>query len=80
MFVCFLLLDDLASKANILMDPAEIQATSMDDLDEEEESGSAQVQTKVSSSTLMFLYIIHLDHIHFDLTGDLIPPYWCSQV
>uniref|UniRef100_A0AAZ3SPN2 E3 ubiquitin-protein ligase RNF123 n=1 Tax=Oncorhynchus tshawytscha TaxID=74940 RepID=A0AAZ3SPN2_ONCTS len=34
--------DDLASKANILMDPAEIQATSMDDLDEEEESGSAQ--------------------------------------
>ncbi|KAK6320822.1 hypothetical protein J4Q44_G00077980 [Coregonus suidteri] len=34
--------DDLASKANILMDPAEIQATSMDDLDEEEESGAAQ--------------------------------------
>lgn len=35
--------DDLASKANIIIDPAEIQATSMDDLDEDEESGAAQV-------------------------------------
>uniref|UniRef100_A0A3Q3K7H0 E3 ubiquitin-protein ligase RNF123 n=1 Tax=Monopterus albus TaxID=43700 RepID=A0A3Q3K7H0_MONAL len=34
--------DDLASKANIIIDPAEIQATSMDDLDEDEESGAAQ--------------------------------------
>ncbi|KAG7493787.1 E3 ubiquitin-protein ligase RNF123 isoform X1 [Solea senegalensis] len=34
--------DDLASKANILIDPAEIQTTSMDDLDEDEESGAAQ--------------------------------------
>ncbi|XP_024125498.1 E3 ubiquitin-protein ligase RNF123 [Oryzias melastigma] len=34
--------DDLASKANILIDPAEIQAASMDDLDEDEESGAAQ--------------------------------------
>ena len=33
------LLDDLASKANIVIDPAEIQASSMDDLDEYEESG-----------------------------------------
>uniref|UniRef100_A0A8P4K9X1 E3 ubiquitin-protein ligase RNF123 n=1 Tax=Dicentrarchus labrax TaxID=13489 RepID=A0A8P4K9X1_DICLA len=35
--------DDLASKANIIIDPAEIQTTSMDDLDEDEESGAAQV-------------------------------------
>uniref|UniRef100_A0A3P8U3U3 E3 ubiquitin-protein ligase RNF123 n=1 Tax=Amphiprion percula TaxID=161767 RepID=A0A3P8U3U3_AMPPE len=34
--------DDLAGKANIIIDPAEIQATSMDDLDEDEESGAAQ--------------------------------------
>ncbi|XP_030579723.1 E3 ubiquitin-protein ligase RNF123 isoform X2 [Archocentrus centrarchus] len=34
--------DDLASKANIIIDPAEIQATSMDDLDEDDESGAAQ--------------------------------------
>ncbi|KAI4895271.1 hypothetical protein NFI96_022510 [Prochilodus magdalenae] len=36
------LCDDLATKANIIIDPAEIQATSMDDLDEDEESGAAQ--------------------------------------
>uniref|UniRef100_A0A3Q2Y3J0 E3 ubiquitin-protein ligase RNF123 n=1 Tax=Hippocampus comes TaxID=109280 RepID=A0A3Q2Y3J0_HIPCM len=35
-------LKDLASKANIIIDPAEIQATSMDDLDEDDESGAAQ--------------------------------------
>uniref|UniRef100_A0AAY4B0T3 SPRY domain-containing protein n=1 Tax=Denticeps clupeoides TaxID=299321 RepID=A0AAY4B0T3_9TELE len=34
--------DDLAFKANIIIDPAELQATSMDDLDEDEESGAAQ--------------------------------------
>nr|XP_023667118.1 E3 ubiquitin-protein ligase RNF123 [Paramormyrops kingsleyae] len=34
--------DDLASKANIIIDPAEIQAASMDDLDEDDESGIAQ--------------------------------------
>ncbi|XP_039896917.1 E3 ubiquitin-protein ligase RNF123 isoform X1 [Simochromis diagramma] len=34
--------DDLASKANIIIDPAEIQSTSMDDLDEDDESGAAQ--------------------------------------
>uniref|UniRef100_A0A7N8Y958 E3 ubiquitin-protein ligase RNF123 n=1 Tax=Mastacembelus armatus TaxID=205130 RepID=A0A7N8Y958_9TELE len=34
--------NDLASKANIIIDPAEIQAASMDDLDEDEESGAAQ--------------------------------------
>lgn len=37
--------DDLASKANIIIDPAEIQATSMDDLDEDDESGAAQVMS-----------------------------------
>lgn len=39
----FLSPDDLASKANIIIDPAEIQSTSMDDLDEDEESGATQV-------------------------------------
>ncbi|XP_056887645.1 E3 ubiquitin-protein ligase RNF123 isoform X2 [Takifugu flavidus] len=34
--------DDLASKANIIIDPAEIQTASMDDLDEDEESGATQ--------------------------------------
>ncbi|KAB5537129.1 hypothetical protein PHYPO_G00115330 [Pangasianodon hypophthalmus] len=34
--------DDLAAKANIIIDPAEIQAASMDDLDEDDESGAAQ--------------------------------------
>uniref|UniRef100_A0A672N3D8 Ring finger protein 123 n=1 Tax=Sinocyclocheilus grahami TaxID=75366 RepID=A0A672N3D8_SINGR len=33
---------DLAAKANIIIDPAEIQASSMDDLDEDEETGAAQ--------------------------------------
>ncbi len=37
------ILDDLAAKANIIIDPAEIQAASMDDLDEDEETGAAQV-------------------------------------
>lgn len=36
--------DDLASRANILMDPAEIHAASMDDVDEDEDSGAAQVE------------------------------------
>ncbi|XP_057181519.1 E3 ubiquitin-protein ligase RNF123 [Triplophysa rosa] len=34
--------DDLAAKANIIIDPAEIQAASMDDLDEDDETGAAQ--------------------------------------
>lgn len=36
--------DDLAAKANIIIDPSEIQAVSMDDLDEDDESGAAQVK------------------------------------
>lgn len=38
------LLDDLASKANILIDPLELQATTMDDLDEDEEPAPAAAQ------------------------------------
>ncbi|XP_062843168.1 E3 ubiquitin-protein ligase RNF123 [Trichomycterus rosablanca] len=34
--------DDLAAKANIIIDPSEIQAASMDDLDEDDETGAAQ--------------------------------------
>ncbi|XP_041080554.1 E3 ubiquitin-protein ligase RNF123 isoform X1 [Polyodon spathula] len=34
--------DDLATKANIIIDPSEIQAMSMDDLDEDEENGTVQ--------------------------------------
>nr|XP_033782410.1 E3 ubiquitin-protein ligase RNF123 [Geotrypetes seraphini]XP_033782411.1 E3 ubiquitin-protein ligase RNF123 [Geotrypetes seraphini]XP_033782413.1 E3 ubiquitin-protein ligase RNF123 [Geotrypetes seraphini]XP_033782414.1 E3 ubiquitin-protein ligase RNF123 [Geotrypetes seraphini] len=36
--------DDLASKANIIIDPAELQAASMDDLDEDEESATSATQ------------------------------------
>ncbi|XP_029455522.1 E3 ubiquitin-protein ligase RNF123 [Rhinatrema bivittatum] len=36
--------DDLASKANIIIDPAELQAVSMDDLDEDEESATSATQ------------------------------------
>ncbi|KAJ1069181.1 hypothetical protein K5549_000492 [Capra hircus] len=36
--------DDLASKANILIDPLELQATTMDDLDEDEEPAPAAAQ------------------------------------
>ncbi|XP_053152813.1 E3 ubiquitin-protein ligase RNF123 isoform X2 [Hemicordylus capensis] len=36
--------DDLASKANILIDPAELQAVTMDDLDEDEESAVSAAQ------------------------------------
>ncbi|XP_075795694.1 E3 ubiquitin-protein ligase RNF123 isoform X1 [Pelodiscus sinensis] len=36
--------DDLAVKANILLDPAELQAVTMDDLDEDEESATAAAQ------------------------------------
>uniref|UniRef100_G1KGZ0 E3 ubiquitin-protein ligase RNF123 n=1 Tax=Anolis carolinensis TaxID=28377 RepID=G1KGZ0_ANOCA len=36
--------DDLASKASILIDPAEIQAVTMDDLDEDEESALSTAQ------------------------------------
>nr|XP_034961836.1 E3 ubiquitin-protein ligase RNF123 isoform X2 [Zootoca vivipara] len=36
--------DELASKANILIDPAELQAVTMDDLDEDEESAVSAAQ------------------------------------
>uniref|UniRef100_A0A8C3DC50 RING-type E3 ubiquitin transferase n=1 Tax=Corvus moneduloides TaxID=1196302 RepID=A0A8C3DC50_CORMO len=36
--------DDLAAKANILIDPAELQAVTMDDLDEDEESATSAAQ------------------------------------
>lgn len=36
--------DDLASKANIVIDPLELQSTTMDDLDEDEEPAPAMAQ------------------------------------
>ncbi|XP_074023380.1 E3 ubiquitin-protein ligase RNF123-like isoform X3 [Numenius arquata] len=36
--------DDLAAKANVLIDPAELQAVTMDDLDEDEESATSAAQ------------------------------------
>lgn len=36
--------DDLASKANILIDPLELQAATMDDLDEDEEPAPPAAQ------------------------------------
>uniref|UniRef100_A0A672N3D3 Ring finger protein 123 n=1 Tax=Sinocyclocheilus grahami TaxID=75366 RepID=A0A672N3D3_SINGR len=46
---------DLAAKANIIIDPAEIQASSMDDLDEDEETGAAQsrLQCRPSGAVAM---------------------------
>uniref|UniRef100_A0A8D0G5H4 B30.2/SPRY domain-containing protein n=1 Tax=Sphenodon punctatus TaxID=8508 RepID=A0A8D0G5H4_SPHPU len=41
--------DDLASKANILIDPAELQAVTMDDLDEDEESATSTAQRPASA-------------------------------
>ena len=38
------LLEDRASKANILIDPLELQATTLDDLDEDEEPAPAAAQ------------------------------------
>lgn len=43
--------DDLAAKANILIDPAELQAVTMDDLDEDEESATSAAQVS---------WVIHL--------------------
>nr|XP_020771720.1 E3 ubiquitin-protein ligase RNF123 isoform X4 [Odocoileus virginianus texanus]XP_020771721.1 E3 ubiquitin-protein ligase RNF123 isoform X4 [Odocoileus virginianus texanus] len=46
--------DDLASKANILIDPLELQATTMDDLDEDEEPAPAAAQVpRTAAVTLM---------------------------
>uniref|UniRef100_A0A8C4K3I7 E3 ubiquitin-protein ligase RNF123 n=1 Tax=Dromaius novaehollandiae TaxID=8790 RepID=A0A8C4K3I7_DRONO len=38
--------DDLAAKANVLIDPAELQAVTMDDLDEDEESAMSAAQAR----------------------------------
>lgn len=43
--------DDLAAKANVLIDPAELQAVTMDDLDEDEESATSTAQV---SCVLLF--------------------------
>uniref|UniRef100_A0A8C9L6Y7 E3 ubiquitin-protein ligase RNF123 n=1 Tax=Pavo cristatus TaxID=9049 RepID=A0A8C9L6Y7_PAVCR len=44
--------DDLAAKANVLIDPAELQAVTMDDLDEDEESATSAAQSQRPSATL----------------------------
>ncbi|NXI11190.1 RN123 ligase, partial [Irena cyanogastra] len=44
--------DDLAAKANILIDPAELQAVTMDDLDEDEESATSAAQSQRPSASL----------------------------
>ncbi|XP_069500288.1 E3 ubiquitin-protein ligase RNF123 isoform X2 [Ambystoma mexicanum] len=44
--------DDLASKANIIIDPAELQAVTMDDLDEDEESATSATQRPSSTMTV----------------------------
>ncbi|XP_043818882.1 E3 ubiquitin-protein ligase RNF123 isoform X1 [Dromiciops gliroides] len=41
--------DDLASKANILIDPSELQAITMDDLDEDDESAAPTAQRPVAA-------------------------------
>ncbi|NXG59433.1 RN123 ligase, partial [Hemiprocne comata] len=44
--------DDLAVKANVLIDPAELQAVTMDDLDEDEESATSAAQSQRPSAAL----------------------------
>ncbi|XP_019360707.1 PREDICTED: E3 ubiquitin-protein ligase RNF123 isoform X1 [Gavialis gangeticus] len=44
--------DDLAAKANILIDPAELQAVTMDDLDEDEESAVSMMQSQRPAAAL----------------------------
>ena len=47
--------DDLAAKANVLIDPAELQAVTMDDLDEDEESATSAAQ--VSHMIVIHLWV-----------------------
>ncbi|XP_053932258.1 E3 ubiquitin-protein ligase RNF123 isoform X1 [Cuculus canorus] len=44
--------DDLAAKANVLIDPAELHAVTMDDLDEDEESATSAAQSQRPSAAL----------------------------
>ncbi|KGL84088.1 E3 ubiquitin-protein ligase RNF123 [Tinamus guttatus] len=44
--------DDLAAKANVVIDPAELQAVTMDDLDEDEESAMSAAQSQRPSAAL----------------------------
>ncbi|KAM9227470.1 E3 ubiquitin-protein ligase RNF123 isoform 1-T1 [Leptosomus discolor] len=44
--------DDLAAKANVLIDPTELQAVTMDDLDEDEESATSAAQSQRPSAAL----------------------------
>ncbi|KAK2534368.1 Rnf123 [Columba guinea] len=44
--------DDLAANANVLIDPAELQAVTMDDLDEDEESATSAAQSQRPSAAL----------------------------
>ncbi|NWZ59136.1 RN123 ligase, partial [Haliaeetus albicilla] len=50
--VAVLCADDLAAKANVLIDPAELQAVTMDDLDEDEESATSAAQSQRPSAAL----------------------------
>ncbi|XP_039932408.1 E3 ubiquitin-protein ligase RNF123 [Hirundo rustica] len=58
--------DDLAAKANILIDPAELQAVTMDDLDEDEESATSAAQSQRPSAALA-------------IGGGLARPAWLSS-
>lgn len=74
--------DDLASKANIIIDPAEIQATSMDDLDEDEESGAAQVSGFYFHVffVCIYFYIIHVPVPPGFLRPDFVTSLGCWDV
>lgn len=72
--------DDLASKANIIIDPAEIQATSMDDLDEDEESGAAQVSCFHVFFVCIHFYIIHVPVPPGFLLPDFVTSLGCWDV
>lgn len=63
--------DDLAAKANIIIDPAEIQAASMDDLDEDDESGAAQVKPLTSVLLYKCAYILEF-HVFERVIGSFV--------
>lgn len=50
--------DDLASKANIVIDPLELQAATMDDLDEDEERTPTAAQVRQCGRAVGLSFIL----------------------
>ncbi|KAH0629967.1 hypothetical protein JD844_012471 [Phrynosoma platyrhinos] len=71
--------DDLASKANILIDPAEIQAVTMDDLDEDEESALSTAQVSLAMLHEMGQSLTQRPAAALAIGGALARPSWLSS-